>query len=254
MQKENAQDLGDAVKGGSGCTRGGARVPGERGGTGGGGVWGKVWMAEPRGTPGVKIRKNMSSFHRQSSQRTERTNAGASGWMWRVLAYVLFHRHPFLPHVSPFSPSRMDTSLPFRSSLPPRPGSLFFSSSHSLHLRISAADAVIVRCSSRCIVVRNNDFIKIHARGRRWHGSGSHESEDRRVEGEGEWAGWDARSGRFLWERFFRPVIFFSFFFPENERESSCRAVFGASRFCHTRVTFGDVNFSPDSFSFRSTY
>jgi len=52
----------------------------------------------------------------------------------------------------------------------------------------------------------------------------------------------------------FSPGDFFLLFFPEDERESSCRAVFGASRFCHTRVTFGDVNFSPDSFSFRSTY
>lgn len=66
--------------------------------------------------------------------------------------------------------------------------------------------------------------------------------------------------GRFYERGFFRPVVFssflpffFFFFFQGRKRiELPCR--FGASRFCHTRVTFGDVNFSPDSFSFRSTY
>lgn len=55
--------------------------------------------------------------------------------------------------------------------------------------------------------------------------------------------------------RWFFPLFFFFFFFFSQGRkriELPCR--FGASRFCHTRVTFGDVNFSPDSFSFRSTY
>lgn len=55
-------------------------------------------------------------------------------------------RHPLLP--SFFPPPGSSTSVSgLQRSPPPR----------------SSVDAVIVRCSSRCIVIRNNDFIKIHA-------------------------------------------------------------------------------------------
>jgi len=88
--------------------------------------------------------------------------------MWRV--YSLFRlpslpRQPPRPAISPL-PRYRSSSHP--RVLPPSSVplflSLFFSFPSSLP-RVSAADAVIVRCSSRCIVVRNNDFIKIHARG-----------------------------------------------------------------------------------------
>jgi len=113
-------------------------------------------MGEPRGRPRVKIRKNMSSFHRQSSQRIEQ-----------------MQKRP-RPAISPLPRYRSSSHPRVLSPLPLPLHHLSLSLSPSLSLslfffpplpRVSAADAVIVRCSSRCIVVRNNDFIKIHARG-----------------------------------------------------------------------------------------
>lgn len=105
----------------------------------------------------VIVSSTVITKNRTNERRNERLNVARVG--------VRASPPPF-PTAPPFSPSRMDTGLPVRSS-PPSPSSprsrLFFPSSRTA----SAADAVIVRCSSRCIVVRNNDFIKIHARGRR---------------------------------------------------------------------------------------
>lgn len=111
----------------------------------------------------VIVSSTVITKNRTNERRNERLNVARVG----VRAFPPSPASLPLPLVPPFSPSRMDTSLPFRFSSPPFPALFFFPSSYSFHLRISAADAVIVRCSSRCIVVRNNDFIKIHARGRR---------------------------------------------------------------------------------------
>lgn len=102
----------------------------------------------------------------RTNERTQERAAECDA-CWRT--YVLFRPPPpLLPPVrrfcaTLFSLARVDTnpSLPFPALV------FFFPPSRNLHLRISAADAVIVRCSSRCIVGRNNDFIKIHARKRR---------------------------------------------------------------------------------------
>lgn len=70
-------------------------------------------MEEPRGTPGVKIRKNMSSFSstvvtkNRTNERQERARLNVA----HVLAYVLFHALS-APLAPPFSPSRMDTGAP----------------------------------------------------------------------------------------------------------------------------------------------
>jgi len=131
-------------------------------------------MGEPRGRPRVKIRKNMSSFHRQSSQRIEQMQKRTNERTAACGACTRFSAPP-----APASCYLTATALPLFLSSPcalpsptPSPPPLSLSPSLSLSLfffpplpRVSAADAVIVRCSSRCIVVRNNDFIKIHARG-----------------------------------------------------------------------------------------
>lgn len=163
--------LGDTVKEDPECTRGGACVPNDSEGEGRDG--GRM-METGRHEEGMNGRaaghpgsENPEKYVIVSStvitkNRTNERTAGTSGWIWRVLAYALFPSH----------------HLPLGwilVSLPPPPLSFlalfFFLPSRCLHLRasISATDAVIVRCSSRCIVVRNNDFIKIHAKGRRWH-------------------------------------------------------------------------------------
>lgn len=87
-------------------------------------------MEEPRGTPGVKIRKNMSSFSstvltkNRTNERQERARLNVA----HVLAYVLF-RAPSAPLAPPFSPSRMDTGAPSLSLSLPRVSrhSFFFS-------------------------------------------------------------------------------------------------------------------------------
>lgn len=121
------------------------------------------------GHAGSESRKNMSSFHRQSSQRAERMNladgstseradesrrndppatervsrASACAYILPFLRFLAARRAPSPALFFPFSCSSTSVSGLRRS---PR----------------SSVDAVIVRCSSRCIVIRDNDFIKIH--------------------------------------------------------------------------------------------
>lgn len=60
--------------------------------------------------------------------------------------------------------------------------------------------------------------------------------------------------GRF-YERGFSPGGFFSLLFFRRTKENRVAVPFRRKQILsHTCVTFGDVNFSPGSFSFRSTY
>lgn len=166
----------------------------------------------------------------------------------------LYHTHtthpPFHRHVPLVSVSRMGAGPLI--SLPLGCVPLFFAPSRSLHFRVSAADAVIVRCSSRCIVVRNNDFIKIHARENADDTTGR----ERKMVKErgrgiarrmGTRASWKTRGMIFLRGRVFAPVCGWKCFF---EGEESSR--FDTSRFCRARsflVAFDNVNSFPFSLS-----
>lgn len=250
IKKENARDSG-TQKGDLECTRGGACVPNDSEGKGrdGGRMMGRRHEWKSRGAPrewksGKICHRFIDSHHKEPNERT----AGTSGWIWRVLAYALFR----LPsHHLPLGWIPVSL-LPCRSWL-----SFFFLPSRCLHLRasISAADAVIVRCSSRCIVVRNNDFIKIYAKGRRWH---------RR---EPVW--WKGREGGRWRERVGkpgcdeRPILREGGFSPGGffDDEENRVAVSAQNRFCHIHIyarararthagTFSDVNFSLPTFFF----
>lgn len=118
----------------------------------------------------VIVSSTVITKNRTNERRNERLNVARVGVHAFPPPPSSRSHHPFLPlEWIPASPFLFCLPPPVPPPSPPAPvpGSLFFPSSHSLHLRISAADAVIVRCSSRCIVARNNDFIKIHARGHR---------------------------------------------------------------------------------------
>lgn len=146
-------------------------------------------MEEPRGTPGVRAGKIchrfIDSHHKEPNERTneppnertnerideriderieranqrERTDRDRNDSRRRTAYHVRVHRSCTSPHPSISFTARYPLPPSFFPSLGSPPPSPVCT---TLHLRISV-DAVIVRCSSRCIVIRNNDFIKIHA-------------------------------------------------------------------------------------------